>query len=446
MRRANVLSTVALSASAVARALAGTANGVAARTRSYPWKAHSGLVLRRLQGLLGGGGAARQSLVALALNSTTSLAAGAFLSSIAGTFEALPGLLVIVPAAIGLRGNIFSTFGSRLGTAIRLGTFELTPRHDSVLGQNVIAAVVLTLSMSALLAVLGKGVAVAVGVANTISVLDLALISVLGGVLASVAVLIATVGLAAATVRFGWDLDNVSAPLVSTLGDVLTLPSLWLATFVVGAKPLETVLAAGVFAASMAALAWGLQCRLPLTRRIVRESAPILMLAVCLSILAGIVLQQRLEVFSAYPALLVLVPAFISSAGALGGVLSGRLASNLHLGLATAAAFPGRDARRDGLLILTLAVPVLLFNGIGAHLVGRLLHQPSPGLSLMVTASLLGGALAVSFVVVLAYYSTVGAYALRLDPDTYGVPIVTSAVDFVGVLALVAAILTLTIV
>jgi hypothetical protein len=39
-------------------------------------------------------------------------------------------------------------------------------------------------------------------------------------------VLAASLGLTAGAVRWGWDLDNVTAPLVSTLGDVLTLPAL----------------------------------------------------------------------------------------------------------------------------------------------------------------------------------------------------------------------------
>ena len=43
----------------------------------------------------------------------------------------------------------------------------------------------------------------------------------------------ATIALAAGSVRYGWDLDNVTAPIVSTLGDVLTLPALWVASLLV---------------------------------------------------------------------------------------------------------------------------------------------------------------------------------------------------------------------
>ncbi len=59
---------------------------------------------RRLVELLGPtSGAARQSLIALAFNSTTSFVAGLVLVSITDTFRRLPGLLVLIPAAIGLK-------------------------------------------------------------------------------------------------------------------------------------------------------------------------------------------------------------------------------------------------------------------------------------------------------------------------------------------------------
>jgi hypothetical protein len=48
-------------------------------------------------------------------------------------------------------------------------------------------------------------VPVAVNVPNTISALDLATISIAGGMLASIVVLAATVVLAVGAVRFGWD-------------------------------------------------------------------------------------------------------------------------------------------------------------------------------------------------------------------------------------------------
>jgi mgtE-like transporter len=178
-------------------------------------------------------------------------------------------------------------------------------------------------------------------------------------------------------------------------------------------------------------------------RGILRESMPILFAAACMSTMAGISIEKRLGIFSAYPALLILFPAFISSAGALGGILSSRLSTKLHLGLMSPASFPNRDARVDGSLILLLGVPVYLFNGVGAHLVGRMLGQASPGMVDMAVVSLLGGLFAVLFVIAVAYYGTIAAVRFGADPDTYGIPLVTSSVDFVGAVALIVVIVSI---
>ena len=87
----------------------------------------------------------RAGFVALLLSSGGDLLAGLTLGSITGTLEQLPGLLVLVPAAIGMRGNVFGALGSRLGTAIHSGTFPLSRRRDTLVGQNLAASLVLSL-------------------------------------------------------------------------------------------------------------------------------------------------------------------------------------------------------------------------------------------------------------------------------------------------------------
>lgn len=381
----------------------------------------------------------RQGLVALALNSSTSLVAGAFLGSIDDTLKSTPGLLVLVPAAIGLRGNIFGAFGNRMSTAIHAGTFRWSLRREAVLGQSVLACVVLTMGMSLVLAIEARGIA---GLApeGSIGVLAMSTISILGGMVASVVVLVAALGLTAGAVRYNWDLDNVTAPLVSTLGDVLTLPALYMATFVVGVSLFSKSLGVLLIVASVAMLASGWRSPSPALRRIVRESMPVLAVAGCISAGAGLALARSDGRFQALPALLVLVPAHLSSAGALGGILAGRLSSKLFLGLVRADRWPNREARRDITVVLVLALPVYLFNGLGAHFVALALGQDSPGTAQMVAVSVLGGALAILFVVAVAYYGTIVAYRTGTDPDTYGIPVVSSSVDLVGAFALVAAI------
>ena len=86
---------------------------------------------------------------------------------------------------------------------------------------------------------------VGLGLGASIGLADLALVSVGGGALASIPVLAATLGLAGGAVRYGWDLDNVTAPLVSSLGDVLTLPALYLATGLLGLGLVTSTLGLG---------------------------------------------------------------------------------------------------------------------------------------------------------------------------------------------------------
>jgi mgtE-like transporter len=395
----------------------------------------------RWRALLGPDAAgARQSLVALTLNSTTSLLAGAFLGAITDTLARFPGLLVLVPAAIGLRGNIFGSFGNRLSTAIHTGTFRWSLRREAVLGQNVLAAMLLTMGISLALAVVAQAVAVGSGIEGTIGLLDMATVSIVGGLLGSVVVLAASIGLTGGGVRFGWDLDNVMAPLVSTLGDVLTLPALYLATFLLGISIVSPVVGVVLVVASLAFLVAGWRSSTEGLRRIVHESVPVLLIAGCVSAGAGVTLEKSFVRFEALPALLVLVPAHLSSSGALGGILSGRLSSKLFLGLVPPTAVANREARRDITLVGLLAVPIYVLNGAGAHLIARLLGQQSPGLVQMVGLSLIAGALALAFVVAVAYYGTIAAYRTGADPDTYGIPVVSSSVDLIGAFTLIIGI------
>lgn len=386
---------------------------------------------------------ARQGLVALGLNSSTSLVAGAVLGSLTDTFARYPGLLLLVPAAIGLRGNIFGSLGNRVSTSIHAGELQLRLRGSTLLGQNVLAAGALTLGMSIVLVLIAVLLATGLDLGPTIGLSDLALVSVAGGTLASLPVLAATLGLAAGAVRFGWDLDNVTAPLVSTLGDVLTLPALWLATGLLGYGIVSTSGGWILAAVAVAAIGWGIRSTLPQVRRIVRTSLPILAFAGLVSTFAGVTLEKRLDTFTELPAFLILVPAHLSSAGALGGILSGRLSSRILLGLAPPTAIPSRAARDDLLFVAGLSFPAFLVNGVGAHLVAGALGVGSPGMVELAAASLLGGAMAMLVVLAIAYYGTIATIRTNLDPDSYGIPLVSSSVDLVGALTLIVAITVL---
>jgi mgtE-like transporter len=381
-----------------------------------------------------------QGWVALTLSSVGDLVAGLSLGAITHTLQLLPGLIVLVPAAIGMRGNIFGALGSRLGTSIHGGLFETTRRRGSVLYQNGFAVVVLSLSISVLLGVLAKTISVAFGV-KTISVADFIAISIIAAIISSVALGAFTIGIAIVGNRRDWDLDSVSAPLVTAAGDIVTIPALFVGTLVVRfawVTPAVSVLA-GVVAVVVTVR--GFVTDLPVARRVIRESLPILALAGGIDILAGIVVDSRLHRFIAFPALLVLIPPFLEDVGALGGILSSRLASKLHLGALSPRRLPEAPALLDFSIIFLFAISVFTLLGISADLVARMFGLASPGALRVVGISLLGGFIATCAAVLVAYYSATATYALGLDPDNHGIPIITSSMDLIGAVALIIALL-----
>lgn len=385
----------------------------------------------------------RQSLFALGIGTMTSLAAGATLGLVLNAFEDMPGVLVLLPASIGMRGNIFGALGSRLSTSIHMGTFGLSRRVDTVVGQNIAASMVLTLAGSLALAALAKLVMVAFSLTGSISFWELVIISIVSALISSMIVLVATLGLAASSTRFGWDLDNVAAPLVSAIGDVVGIPSIWLATLLIATPKFNISMGLVLAVVCTTALIVALRSGLVDLVAIVRESLPILMIAGLVSLIAGVVVEKRLDSFTAFPSLIVLLPGFLSSAGALGGTLSSRLSTKFHLGIAESTAIPSKSARLDISLIAMLSIPVFLGNAVVAELAATLLGKRSPGLFEMVQVAMIGGLLAMAFVVLMAYYGTLAAVRLGVDPDNYGIPLVSSSIDLIGAFTLILAVVAL---
>lgn len=405
--------------------------------RQSGWRAR----YRFRTGLLGRDRAGtRESLAALVLSSITSTAAGVMLAGLTGTLERLPGLLVLVPAAIGMRGNIFGALGSRLATTIHAGTYRPTVRSGTVVGQNIAAAAVLTLLTAVTLGLFTKVLAPVFGLTDTISLADFVVVSTIGALLSSVVVLVATLGLASGTTRYGWDLDNVSAPLISAVGDFVTLPALFLAGALVSLRIITPLMATFAVAASCATLLYCWLRGRPLLRDILRDSIPVLTVTGVILVVAGVVIEHRLEAFIAYRAVLILLPACLATAGAIGGVLSSRLSTKYHLGVIELSAFPSRSARRDLLFGFALAVPAFAFNGALAYLAAAALQYSSPGLVRTVAVSMIGGMLATVLAAAIAYYGTAFASRIGADPDTLGIPIVTSTVDLGGAATLVLAV------
>ncbi len=395
----------------------------------------------------------RQGFVALFLSSTGELIAGIALASIAGILDELVGLAVLIPAAIGMRGAIFGAMGSRLSTAIQTGLFTFNLRRG-ILAENVQAAAILSLISGVFLAFMARLLCEFLGVRTELTVFDYVVISTVGGAIAGVLLLGITVLVARISVAREWDMDNIAAPMITACGDILTLPALVLATYLIGIPLFSNILAGALVLISAAVVAAAFRIGAPALRRILAESLPILAMTGTVTILVGVALEDRKEAFVALPALLILLPAFLQEGGALGGILSSRLSSKIHLGLLAPRGLPPVATFRDFTLIYTFATGVYLFIGGASHWLAVALGtlspellaglglgegQLSPGFLNMLGVSALAGLIATTAAAFAAYYGSILSYRAGLDPDTYGIPVITAAVDLFGFMSLIIA-------
>jgi mgtE-like transporter len=378
---------------------------------------------------------------ALAVGLVATLLAGTVLIAFRGQLEAVPGLIVLIPAAIGIRGSIFGALAARLSTGILTGEFTRDIRRDNYLGRQVEAATLLSVSTAAEAGVLAWAVARLLG-RDTVGLLDLVAISVVAGLLASVVLLGVTILIARQAEHRGWNMDDVGAPLITATGDLITLPILLVASALLLRIELVAVLIglAGI-AAAIAAVARGLRHPDGAIRDIIRESLVVLTIAVTLQVLAGIVLESQEEaLIDRVPAVLGLVPAFAATCGSLGGMLASRFSSKLHIGLLEPRRFPGRLAGLD--VSLTFLLAFLAFTGTGAigWVGARLVGTAPPAVTVLIGVALTGGMLATFALSAVSYATATATFRFGLDPDNHGIPIVTATMDFLGILCLVAAV------
>ena len=237
----------------------------------------------------------------------------------------------------------------------------------------------------------------------------------------------------------------MTAPLVSTLGDVLTLPALYLATGLLGIGLVTSGLGWVLAAVGRRRRWWPGPVLAPAAaahRAVVDPGARGGRRLV--SSLAGVALERRLGTFSratrrCSSSCPRTSPAPARSAGSCPG---GSPASS-------SSASPRRPRCRRAPPAATSgswpasACPSSSPTAPAPTSWPALLGEASPGLGHLIAASLLGGAAAMLVVLVIAYYGTIATVRLGIDPDTYGIPMVSSTVDLVGALTLIVAIATL---
>jgi len=168
----------------------------------------------------------REALPVLSVSAVGGLFAGAVLGGMEAELQAVPGLLLLVPALLATRGNVYGSLGARLGSALHQGLvdphFSLA---DDRLRSAVAAAMANGLLVSLFAAVAGFGLLIAAGrPAAPLPVL--AAIAVLAGLLSGLVLTAAVVGVVFVGYRRGINPDTLAGPVVTTTGDVVGIAAM----------------------------------------------------------------------------------------------------------------------------------------------------------------------------------------------------------------------------
>lgn len=166
-------------------------------------------------------------LVSEFISVTGGVLAGALIATYLDKIALVPGLLILLPGFLAMRGNISGSLAARIGAALHLG---LLKKHPGLLHRNVWAAFTLSIMVSIILG--------AVAYAGTwlffhIHHPKIILVSVIASIISNVILIPLTTRATIWLFDHGHDPDNIMGPYITTVGDIVSVVSLIIAIVVV---------------------------------------------------------------------------------------------------------------------------------------------------------------------------------------------------------------------
>jgi len=175
----------------------------------------------------------REALPALAASVVGGLFAGVVLGGMRAELREVPGLLVLVPALLATRGNVYGSLGARLASGLHQGLVE---PGVGVADERVRAAIAAAIANGLLASLFAATVAYLVlrALPGEVAPLPTLLaIALLAGIMSGVALSIAVVLVVFVGYRRGQNPDTLVGPVVTTTGDVFGIAFLLLAVRIV---------------------------------------------------------------------------------------------------------------------------------------------------------------------------------------------------------------------
>jgi len=174
----------------------------------------------------------KQSLPLLLFCGLGGIVAGSTFSQMTELLDEIPGLIVVIPAIIAMRGNISTAFGSRLGSAYHLGVIDADNLWNEELKQSILGSIILSFFISLLVGVFGYFFTV-LFFSIYPSFLKIVLIVLLAGLISALILTSLTIVIVFVVFKRGYDPDNITGPALATFGDIVTMVCIFISVVVV---------------------------------------------------------------------------------------------------------------------------------------------------------------------------------------------------------------------
>jgi mgtE-like transporter len=177
----------------------------------------------------------RESLPILVVSLVGGILAGTVLGTdgMREAFTDFPGLLLLLPAFLATRGNVYGAMGARISSGLHQGLLEPKFSRDDRLVAAVASSFVNGIGISVFIGVLAWDVVRLLPSRNPALLAELVLITLISGILTSVVLIGGLLLLVFEGYRRGVDPDNLIGPIVTTLGDVFGVVFLFVAVTIV---------------------------------------------------------------------------------------------------------------------------------------------------------------------------------------------------------------------
>ncbi|WP_324736277.1 magnesium transporter [Thermococcus sp. SY098] len=333
--------------------------------------------------------------------------------------SAYPGILVILPGMMGLRGNVFGSMASRFSTMLYLGDLEPKIREKRVL-RNIVIAMMLSLIPVTILWMIGviKGIRY-----HSFQIL---LIVISSTIFVSLLLGYFTAFVTIFSFKKGTDPDSVAAPLVASMGDLLTIPSL--IAFILILEHSRTVFWTSNIGLILLLLFLVEISKVRRTELLeFKELFVIITLLALFSLISGFTLEKFSYLIQASVILGFAYPSLLSSFGNYGSVIAAKTSTKLHLG--EIEKFFSVEPFLD-ILSLFATTPVIgsLINIFSIMLAKLILgSNVSFSLELALTYPLMA-----LFIMFYSYTISYLLFKRDIDPDNVAIPLISNNSDIFG--------------